>query len=47
MNDMPKFDRRSFLVGAAAAGGGLTLGNRVDAAGTLVGLTATLRLPLA
>ncbi len=28
-------------------GGGLTLGNRVDAAGTLVGLTATLRLPLA
>ena len=26
MNDMPKFDRRSFLIGAAATGGGFSLG---------------------
>ena len=26
MNDMPKFDRRSFLVGVASAGGGFSLG---------------------
>ena len=32
MNDMPKFDRRSFLVGAAAVGGGFSLGFATDAA---------------
>ena len=31
MNDMPKFDRRSFLVGAAAVGGGFSLGFATDA----------------
>ena len=29
MNYMPKIDRRSFIVGAAAMGGGLSLGFQV------------------
>jgi isoquinoline 1-oxidoreductase beta subunit len=32
MNDMPKFDRRTFLVGAAAAGGGFSLGFNINGA---------------
>ena len=41
MNYMPKIDRRSFLVGTAAVGGGLSLGLRLPFGGNAANAAAS------